>query len=523
METKKKILLVVGAGGSVEVGYPLINGLNEEIEFQLKNFNKNLFDLYLVIKNILNNKSDKKLKRLDKVIKELKEKSKKNLEKELEKLKNPILLEEIKDNKKFYNRIEKLKYRNNIYLIDKLKELKNLILRNDDLVKELEKIQRVLTNEDFSFEQSISFLRNYLFQKQEHKLGLYIEEIKDFTNFEEIAFVCLKLSSYLRNNNDTPLVDEIFSIKNSDKLRGYSSDDFQELYKKIAEIVTRRLSSIIATDVLNVEQEEKQRKTNRQNIEKFYKSLCENFEIGIITTNYDPLLNEIFSDFFVGFNKEDGEFLKKEILFRKKWEFLYHVHGSIHNRIINDKIIWDKSIPNDLSKPINENVSYLKEKRDAGEYVIRQSIVIGYDKQQQIMYDPFKTFFSKLVSIVSEAEGVIFIGCGFNDIHLNATFEDFRDKEKKKVIVIDWFENWKDENGTIQTDKLEHDLERYKKFHSCFGLKYMSTKSQEGEVEYHTKNENPENINYETIIYKLGLVAATKHIDEIIKFLNDRN
>ena len=176
-----------------------------------------------------------------------------------------------------------------------------------------------------------------------------------------------------------------------------------------------------------------------------------------------------------------------------------------------------------MSKPINENVSYLKEKRDAGEYVIRQSIVIGYDKQQQIMYDPFKTFFSKLVSIVSEAEGVIFIGCGFNDIHLNATFEDFRDKEKKKVIVIDWFENWKDENGTIQTDKLEHDLERYKKFHSCFGLKYMSTKSQEGEVEYHTKNENPDNINYETIIYKLGLVAATKHIDEIIEFLNDKN
>ena len=317
MKSKKKILIVVGAGGSVEVGYPLMNGLNEVIEFQLKNSNKNLFDLYLVIKNILNNKSDKKIKRLDKVIKELKEKSKKNLEKELEKLRNPILLEEIKDNKKFYNRIEKLKYRNNIYLIDKLKELKNLILRNDDLVKELEKIQRVLTNEDFSFEQSISFLRNYLFQKQEHKLGLYIEEIKNFTNFEEIAFVCLKLSSYLRNNNDTPLMDEIFSIKNSDKLRGYSSDDFQELYKKIAEIVTRRLSSIIATDVLNVEQEEKQRKTNRQNIEKFYKSLCENFEIGIITTNYDPLLNEIFSDFFVGFNKEDGEFLKKEILFRK--------------------------------------------------------------------------------------------------------------------------------------------------------------------------------------------------------------
>jgi len=51
----------------------------------------------------------------------------------------------------------------------------------------------------------------------------------------------------------------------------------------------------------------------------------------------------------------------------------------------------------------------------------------------------------------------------------------------------------------------------------------MSKKLQEGEVEYHTKNENPDNINYETIIYKLGLVSATEHIDEMIKFLNDKN
>ena len=91
--------------------------------------------------------------------------------------------------------------------------------------------------------------------------------------------------------------------------------------------------------------------------------------------------------------------------------------------------------------------------------------------------------------------------------------------------MIDWFENWKDKNGIIQTDKLEHDLERHKKYCYCFGLylEYMSKKLQEGEVEYHTKNENPDNINYETIIYKLGLVAATEHIDEMIKFFNNDN
>ena len=141
------------------------------------------------------------------------------------------------------------------------------------------------------------------------------------------------------------------------------------------------------------------------------------------------------------------------------------------------------------------------------------------------MYNPFKTFFAKLNQLVMEADGVIFIGYGFNDIHLNATFEDFRDKEKKKVVVIDWFENWEDKNGIIQINRLENDSERHKKYCYCFGLylEYMSKKLQEGEVEYHTKNENPDNINYETIIYKLGLVAATEHIDEMIKFFNNDN
>ena len=211
--------------------------------------------------------------------------------------------------------------------------------------------------------------------------------------------------------------------------------------------------------------------------------------------------------------------LSKEVWNRQKWEFLYHIHGSIYNKKTeSDEIIWDEKGLINTREIINDS----KQQREGGERIIRQSVIIGYDKQQQIMYNPFKTFFAKLNQLVMEADGVIFIGYGFNDIHLNATFEDFRDKEKKKVVVIDWFENWEDKNGTIQTNKLENDSERHKKYHYCFGL-YMSKKLQEGEVEYHTKNENSDNINYETIIYKLGLVAATEHINEIIKFLNDKN
>ena len=227
----------------------------------------------------------------------------------------------------------------------------------------------------------------------------------------------------------------------------------------------------------------------------------------------------------MGFDKENGQFLNKEIWSRKKWEFLYHIHGSIYNKIKSDEIIWRKELPNDISIPINDGVFFNKQKRDAGELIIRQPIVVGYDKQQQIMYNPFRTFFANLNQLVMEADGVIFIGYGFNDIHLNAAFENFRKEEKKKVIVIDYFENFKDENENIVTERLENDSKRWQKYCDCFGLyrDYMSKKLQRGEVEYYTKNENPDNINNETIIYKLGLVAATEHIDEMIKFFNNDN
>ena len=216
---KKKILLVVGAGGSVDVGYPSMNDLNEEIEFQLKSY-KDLFNLYSLIKNILNDKSDKKLERLDKVIKKVEENSK--------------------------------------------KELRNLISKNDDLIEELNTIKRILVNNNFSFKQIISVLIDYLSQKRQIELVRYIEKIRNFTNFEEIAYVCLKLYSYLQNEN-TPISKEIFDIKNG-LLEFNQSQYYEKLYNKIVEIVIRKLSSV------------DKNKEIFDKIKKFYLEMKENFD-----------------------------------------------------------------------------------------------------------------------------------------------------------------------------------------------------------------------------------------------------
>jgi hypothetical protein len=475
IENKKKILLVVGAGGSVETNYPSVSQLNKIIENELVQSDEKLSRLYTIIKNILVNKEDRKKKRLGIVGNKL------------------LLL---------------------LYKYEEEGVITNL--ERKDLENEIQKLFICLGLSECSFNQTIIFFKEYMIRKENIKYGMKInkdieEIINNLTNFEEIAYVCLKLFSYSGyNGKDTPIMESFLDIKDYQNLSEFKGLDFEKLYKKITEIVIKVLSK-------NIENKE-----NFNKIKEFYEKLKENFEIGIITTNYDSLLYNIFPNFFIGFDKETKEFLSKEVWNRQKWEFLYHIHGSIYNKKIgSDEIIWDeKGLIN-----TREIISDSKQQREGGERIIRQPVIIGYDKQQQIMYNPFKTFFAKLNQLVMEADGVVFIGYGFNDIHLNATFEDFRNTEKKKVVVIDWFKNWKDKDGIIQTDKLKHDSERHRKYCNCFGLysEYMSMKLQEGEVEYHTKNENPDNINYETIIYKLGLVAATKHIDEIIEFLNDKN
>lgn len=472
---KKKILLVVGAGGSVETGYPSVSQLNKIIENKLEQSDEKLSRLYTIIKNILINKEDKKKRRLG-------------------------ILE---------NKLLSL-----LYKYKKEEVITNL--ERKDLENEIQKLFTCLELSECSFNQIVIFLKEYMIRKENIKYGMKINEdieeiISNLTNFEEIAYVCLKLFSYSGyNGKDTPIMEGFLDIKDYQNLSEFKGLDFEKLYKKITKIVIKVLSK-------NIENKE-----NFNKIKEFYEKLKENFEIGIVTTNYDSLLYEIFSNFFIGFDKETKEFLPKKVWNRQKWEFLYHVHGSIFNKKSElDEIIWDE---NELIDT-REIISDLKQQREGGERIIRQPIIIGYDKQQQIMYNPFKTFFAKLNQLVMEADGVIFIGYGFNDIHLNAAFENFRKEEKKKVIVIDYFENFKDENENIVTERLENDSKRWQKYCDCFGLyrDYMSKKLQRGEVEYHTKNENPDNINNETIIYKLGLVAATKYIDEIIKFFNYDN
>lgn len=66
-------------------------------------------------------------------------------------------------------------------------------------------------------------------------------------------------------------------------------------------------------------------------------------------------------------------------------------------------------------------------------------IVAGYGKTSQIQRVPFRTYYSRVDEIAFNADAFLFLGYGFNDLHLNNSLHSIRNGEvKKPVVVIDW-------------------------------------------------------------------------------------
>jgi hypothetical protein len=69
--------------------------------------------------------------------------------------------------------------------------------------------------------------------------------------------------------------------------------------------------------------------------------------------------------------------------------------------------------------------------------------VAGYGKTQQILRQPFRTYFAQVNRLIHEADSLLFIGYGFGDLHLNAAFSEVRDRHRP-AVVIDWADDNED-------------------------------------------------------------------------------
>ena len=166
------------------------------------------------------------------------------------------------------------------------------------------------------------------------------------------------------------------------------------------------------------------------------------YDISFVTTNYDNILTEIFPTHNTGFDK-DGIFQRAQLYNDPNWNIGIYLHGSVHfdmkDRIGGElhKIYWEPDLNSHFeNNSFGRSGMYTTE----GNQILSSVIIAGLDKTNQILREPFLQYYMMLDRLVFEADSILFIGYGFNDLHLNRVFSFLGEggKNIKKIVVIDY-------------------------------------------------------------------------------------
>jgi hypothetical protein len=276
----------------------------------------------------------------------------------------------------------------------------------------------------------------YAKQNNNNRLGVIL-------NFESILYTIQQLaglysdlerSSFHNRLNPFIQLSTLPDIQHWDKICSASGEDLGKLQ---ADLVDKLLSYFRATC--------KDLSTQKQDLlqqqKQFLDALNEQYQLGIINLNYDNVIDLSRPDLVTGFRNSDGSF-DRSLLYAPHWNFIYHMHGSVHfdmkggNGTEMHKIFWNWDLNSTFSgNSRGRNLFFTGE----GDEFLTSAIIAGLGKSNQLLREPFGSYFSQLDRLIYEADKILFIGYGFNDMHVNNSFPFIRyDGHKfRKVMVID--------------------------------------------------------------------------------------
>lgn len=256
---------------------------------------------------------------------------------------------------------------------------------------------------------------------------------------------------------------------------------------------------------------------------EFLNAFSDQFEIGFVSLNYDNLITQALPDLCTGFDKDTGRFQPKLIYERKEWNFIYHLHGSVHfdMRFQNHNfhvVHWQ----NDLEEPFQQNSSGRSSQNTMeGVYLPTSSIIAGYNKLDQIQKDPYRIYFCELDRLVYEANFIVFLGYGFGDFHLNRAFRSIRqDKPAKKILVIS-YEKEDQDPLHFRRDEWSHNLSTTIPFNAGEMATYEhSCPSDIEELKREKQFEISRNPDYPLSVWYGGFLEACMNVEKVIDELN---
>jgi len=358
------------------------------------------------------------------------------------------------------------------------------------------------------------------------KFAVYISQnprnkVEDIINFENLLYMIQNLSTISKddhwqyfNNRLKPFIEvnefpEVIRYGTEKIADGF---DFHFLQSFLVDNLLEYFRNKCKTLALDKDMELKI-------IKDFFTCFKKDYDVGFINLNYDNVILSALPDLKTGFDKSSGEFNRAE-LYNLEWNFCYHLHGSVHfdmkggkNTEIH-KILWN----NDLSSQFSQNSSgrnsnYTNEGIDH----LNSCIIAGLDKANQILKEPFGPYYMQLDRLIYESDAILFIGYGFNDLHLNSIFPFIRydNRKKRKVVVIDWASD--NEDGL----NFRNDSWSYGVFATlpCNGYEMGDGDNRlHHPVNYYKEKkilEKSTNKNYPIAIWYDGLFEACKYVDKI--------
>jgi hypothetical protein len=148
--------------------------------------------------------------------------------------------------------------------------------------------------------------------------------------------------------------------------------------------------------------------------------LSKHFEIGIYNLNYDTAAILAAPHGYTGFGA-DGRFQARIVHDRTAWDFVYHLHGSVCHTLIDGlspSVAWQA----DFSKTFDDGDSGRSHTAASNNNSLpNTTLVAGGFKLDQLLQEPYHTFYASFVRNVWQADAILIGGYGFGDIHVNRT------------------------------------------------------------------------------------------------------
>jgi hypothetical protein len=259
--------------------------------------------------------------------------------------------------------------------------------------------------------------------------------IKTDTNFEEVLYTAMNLYS-LNNENKTNPVSAFYDLKTMPQVKdqlGTTRDVDYTDFKYLTSFLIDELLKEFRNRCLTV-MTSKQAELNT--LKSFLSELENHFEVGVLTFNYDNVFLSQLNRPTTGFDKT-GVF-DPAIILKKKWNFIYHIHGSVHfNMLSNSKGLHNIAFKSDLSSRFHKNTSGKSgQTTPESQFVLTSNIIAGYGKSYQIQKNPFYLYFTDFAKKIYEADAFLFAGYGFSDIYVNNVIAESFDFNRKRPVVV---------------------------------------------------------------------------------------